>query len=130
MLVSMETLVGKDTCRNEPMGLCSKQGRKGQAVEGDTMHFLAPGGHKNRNVSNQGEHGIWSCARRRPWNNSVLGQWQSAGFSGGDKCQLCRTDMCPNPGKCNYICLPGVQIPYKKTCNFKTTLNIYDILNT
>lgn len=28
-------------------------------------------------------------------------------------------------GKCNYICLPGVQIPCKKTCNFKTTLNIY-----
>ena len=83
--------MGKDTCRNEPMGLCSKQGRKSQVVEGETMHFSAPGGHKNRNVSNQREHGIWSCARRRCWNNLVLGQWQSAGFSGGDKCQLCRT---------------------------------------
>ena len=48
----MEALVGKYMCRNEPMGLRSKQGRKGQVVEGDTMHFSVAGGHKNRNVSN------------------------------------------------------------------------------
>lgn len=114
-----------------PWVCVQSQGGRVKRVEGDTMHFLAPGGHKNRNVSNQGEHGIWSCARRRPWNNSVLGQWQSTGFSGGDKCQLCRTDVCPNQENAiisDTWCSNTIQ---KKTCNFKTTLNILpDILNT